>query len=140
MLLPPIRLYKKQKRGLELVSLSHFLHCFSRKIFLLVYSITWPNSIVWLPLLLEILYYMCTLRCLINVGGRLLIFRFFTDSPQLIRTLRLLVFKECWSTKYFSVAEWVFLVYGILFFQFRRTWLFYNVLFCNIWKFHWLFI
>ena len=38
----------------------HFAHSFSRKIFLMLYSINWPNFIVWLSLLLEILINMCT--------------------------------------------------------------------------------
>ena len=51
LLLPHIKLFFfKKKRGLELVSLPHFLHDFQRKIFLLLYSITWPNFNVWLPL------------------------------------------------------------------------------------------
>ena len=41
--------------GLELISQSHFAHAFSRKLFLLLYSITWSNFIVWLLLLLEII-------------------------------------------------------------------------------------
>ena len=48
-------LLPQNKRGLELISLSHFLHDFSRKIFLTLYSINWPNFIAWLPLLQEIL-------------------------------------------------------------------------------------
>ena len=40
---------------MELVSLPHFLHNFWRKIFLLLYSINWPNFIIQLPLLCEIL-------------------------------------------------------------------------------------
>ena len=43
-----------KKRGLELVSLPHFLHNFWRKIFLFLYSIKWQNFIVSLPLLCEI--------------------------------------------------------------------------------------
>ena len=50
---------KKKKRGLELISLPHFLHYFWRKIFLLVHSITGQNFIVWLHLLREILGNMC---------------------------------------------------------------------------------
>ena len=50
--------FLKNKRGLELVFLPHFLRNFGRKIFLL-YSITWPNFNVWLPLLREILGNMC---------------------------------------------------------------------------------
>ena len=57
-LLLPIRLFQKINRGLELVSLPHFLDNFWRKIFLL-YSINWPSFIVWLPLLREILGNMC---------------------------------------------------------------------------------
>ena len=55
LLLPQIKLFKKTKRGLELVSLPHFLHDFWRKIFPLLYTITWPNFNVWLLLVHEIL-------------------------------------------------------------------------------------
>ena len=51
---------KKTNRGRELVSLPHFLHDFWRRMFLLLYSINWPNFIVWLPLIREILGNMCT--------------------------------------------------------------------------------
>ena len=50
-----MKLFLKIKKGLELVSLPHFLHNFWREIFLLLYSIYLPNFIVWLPLLCEIL-------------------------------------------------------------------------------------
>ena len=59
LLLPYIKLLKETKRGLELVSLSHFPDNFWRKIFVLLYFITWPNFIVWSPLLCEILSNMC---------------------------------------------------------------------------------
>ena len=55
MLLPHIRFIQKIKKGLELVSLSHFLHSFLMKIFLLLYSFNWPSFIVLLLLLNEIL-------------------------------------------------------------------------------------
>ena len=42
---------KKTKTGQEVVSLPHFLNDFWRKIFILLYSINWPNFIIWLPLL-----------------------------------------------------------------------------------------
>ena len=62
MLLPHIKLFWKIKRGLVIVSLPHFPHNFWRKIFLL--PIDWPNFIVWLPLLCEILDNMCiTIVC-----------------------------------------------------------------------------
>ena len=59
MLLSHIRHFLKIKRGLELISLPHFLHNFWRKIFSLLYSINWPRFIAWLLLLCEILGNMC---------------------------------------------------------------------------------
>ena len=53
-----LNFFKKWK-GLELVSLPHFLHNLWRKIFILLYSINWPNCIVWLPLLCGILDNIC---------------------------------------------------------------------------------
>ena len=52
---PHFKLLKEIKRGLELVFLPHFLLNLKRKIFVLLYFINWPNFIVWLPLLCEIL-------------------------------------------------------------------------------------
>ena len=46
------------KKGLGIVSPSHFVYEFSRKMFLMLYFINWPNFIAWLPLLLEILVNM----------------------------------------------------------------------------------
>ena len=45
--------------GLGLASLPNFECDFSRKIFLMLYSINWPNLIDSLPLILEILGNMC---------------------------------------------------------------------------------
>ena len=42
------------QKGLGLVSPPHFRYDFSRKIFLMLYSINWPNFTAWLFLLLEI--------------------------------------------------------------------------------------
>ena len=47
------------EKGLGLVIPPHFVYDLSRKRFLMLYSSNWPNSIVWLPLLLEILGNMC---------------------------------------------------------------------------------
>ena len=44
---------------MKLVSQPYFPHDFCRKIFLLLYSIKWPNVIAWLPLLREVLGNMC---------------------------------------------------------------------------------
>ena len=46
-------------KGLGIVSPAYFVYDFSTKMFLMLYSINWPNFIVWLPLLLEILGNMC---------------------------------------------------------------------------------
>ena len=51
------------EKGMGLVFPPHFVDDFSRKMFLL-YSINWPNFIVWLPLVLKILGNMCiTIVC-----------------------------------------------------------------------------
>ena len=46
------------EKGLWIASPPHFVYDFSRKIFLKLYSINWPNFIAWLALLLEILMNM----------------------------------------------------------------------------------
>ena len=46
------------EKGLGIVSPSHFMNDFSRKIFML-YSRNWPDFIVWLPLFLETFGNMC---------------------------------------------------------------------------------
>ena len=52
------------EKGLRLVSPPHFVDDFPRKMLLVLHSINWPNFIVWLPLLLEILGNMCiTIVC-----------------------------------------------------------------------------
>ena len=47
------------KIDLAIVSPPYFVYDSSRKMFLKLYSINWPNFITWLPLLLEILFEMC---------------------------------------------------------------------------------
>ena len=53
--------FSKSKKNLELVALSDFLHDFSRKIFLSLHPVNWPNAIVWLSLVREILGNICTI-------------------------------------------------------------------------------
>ena len=48
-----IKAFSKNKKRLEPVSLSHFLHDFSKTIFLTLYSTKWSNFIASLPLLLD---------------------------------------------------------------------------------------
>ena len=47
------------EKGLGLVSPRHFVYDFLRKVFLMLHSIKWPNSVVWLPLLLQTIGNMC---------------------------------------------------------------------------------
>ena len=47
------------KKSLGLVSPRDFVHDFSRKTFLILYSVNWSNFIVWLPFLLEISGNLC---------------------------------------------------------------------------------
>ena len=47
------------EKGLGIVSPPHFVYDFSRKMFLMLHFINWPNFIVWFSLLLEILGNMC---------------------------------------------------------------------------------
>ena len=51
--------FLKEKRGLKLVSLPHFLHNFWRKMFITLYFINWSNFVARLLLLLETLDIMC---------------------------------------------------------------------------------
>ena len=46
-------------KGQRIVLASYFVHDYSRKMFLMLYSINWSNFIVWLPLLLEIMDSIC---------------------------------------------------------------------------------
>ena len=48
------------EKDLGIVSPPHFVYHFPRKMFIILYSINWPNFIVSLPLLLEILSNICT--------------------------------------------------------------------------------
>ena len=60
MLSPHVKLFQNIKRGLKLVSLPHFPHNFwKKKMFLLLYSINWSNSILYLFLLCEMLGNTC---------------------------------------------------------------------------------
>ena len=57
-------------KGLGIVSPAHFVYDFSTKMFLMLYSINWPNFIAWSPLLLEILGNMCiAIVCQVATSG-----------------------------------------------------------------------
>ena len=51
--------FSSPEKGLELVFPPYFVYDFSRKMFLMSYSINWPNFINSLLLVLEILGNMC---------------------------------------------------------------------------------
>ena len=65
------------EKGLGIVSAPHFVDAFSRKMFLMLCSINWPNFIVRFPLLLKILgnmyiAFICFLGCdIINLTLKL---------------------------------------------------------------------
>ena len=67
---------------MELIYLSHFLYNFLIKIFLTLYSINWPNLIVWLFLFREILGNVCIIiafyPALKNIFHHF--FKFFTEE------------------------------------------------------------
>ena len=46
-------------RHAGIVSPPHFKNDFSRKMVLMLYSINWPNFVIWFPLFVEILAKMC---------------------------------------------------------------------------------
>ena len=52
---PSYKAFLKNNKRCGISPLPHFLYDFWRKMFLWLYSITWPDFNVWLPLLLEIL-------------------------------------------------------------------------------------
>ena len=47
------------EKSVGMVSPAHFVYDFSGKMTFMLHSITWPNFIVLLPFLLDILGYMC---------------------------------------------------------------------------------
>ena len=79
MLLPHINLFQKTKRGLEQVSLSHFLHDSLINKFILLYTNAWPNFIAWLPLFCEILH---NCNCLLTRFWTLELIISFLTKPK----------------------------------------------------------
>ena len=92
---------------MELVSLLHFPHNFWRKIFFLLCSINWPNFIVWLTLLCEILGKMCNaIVCkpgcnVMNFEVNLIFLTLFFlhDQKVLTKTLNILRTKRAFKMK-----------------------------------------
>ena len=103
------------KKGLALLSPPLFLHHFSRKIFLMFYSINWPNFTVWLPLFLVTssnmgIIIVCSLVCdvinfKIDLSFLIKLFSYMTEKPE--EKIYVLEKKELskWNKKHF----WLFL-------------------------------
>ena len=108
MLLPYVKFFKKQKRGLELVFLRYFLHAFWRKIFRTLYFINWLNSIAWLSLLFEILGDTCTviICCLVcgvikfEINHCVLTMPFFYLTKSQHKNVKILRTKRGFTKKY----------------------------------------
>ena len=115
-----IKFFWKIIRGLELVFLPHFQYSFWRKIFLLLCSINWPNFIVWLPLLCEILDNMsianvCIAGCdVINFEVNLifLIKPFFLNNQNVVQNLKtkskifFIIFKGLSVKQIIQIGRW----------------------------------
>ena len=98
------------EKSLGLISPSHFVYIILRKYFLNLYSIKWPNFIIWLPVRLEILGNMCTVIIWFPVGGiinfetslSLLIWFFsFMTNLNIVRKKKFLR----WIWKYFFIFK-----------------------------------
>ena len=61
-----MRIFDILGKGLGIVSPAHIVYDFSKKIFLMLYFINWPNVIVCFPLLLEILGNILYCNCLLT--------------------------------------------------------------------------
>ena len=94
------------------------MHNFRRKIFLLLYSTTWPNFIVWLPLLREILHNMCDVTVylpgcdVINFEINLvfLIKLFFLMAKMSTQDLNVLRMRRAFTMKknaFFIIFKWL---------------------------------
>ena len=106
-------------KGLGIVSLPHFMYDFSRKIFLMLYSINCPSFIVWVPLLLETLGNMCISivcfpgRNVTNFGiGLIFLIKPFPYMTEKVKTKILIPWgqKELlrWNKKRFSKTKIIF--------------------------------
>ena len=71
------------EKGLGIVSPPHFENYFSRKNFLMLNSINWPNFIIWLPVLFEVLA---------NIYCNCLLFRYINFEINLIFLIKLFLY------------------------------------------------
>ena len=117
-----LSLFKKKKRsGTSL--LPHFLHNFWRNIFLLLYSINWPNFIVWLHLLCDRYWVTCALQLFVNQVvtswflklksnphlPKLFIIICFNHSPsKMMKNALYFILKALFVLKIFKFLSWLF--------------------------------
>ena len=89
------------EKSLGIVSPSHFVHDLLRKMFLMLYSINWPNFIVWLFLLVEILVNMCTgIRPVIKENTVLVVAAHQNNIPTIlwcVMSMKLNIGNELWK-------------------------------------------
>ena len=97
------------KKGLQIVSPSHLLYDYSRKIFLMLYSINRPNFIVWFPLLPKISPYMsivtvcfpvCDIKIL-KLPFLIMLFSYITKSQNKYLNISRTKTTLRWNRKYF---------------------------------------
>ena len=107
--------FQKIKRRLELASLPHDLW---RKIFLLLYSINWPNLTVWLPLLCEIFGKCIVIICKLSSG----VMNFEVKLIFLIKPFSLYMTKKSWQKlKYLEKEKSFWDEIKIIFHNFLRA-------------------
>ena len=125
------------EKGLELVSPPHFVHDFSRIIFLMLYSVNRPNFNPWLPLFLEILVSRCIVIIPVPVDDFI---NFEIKQSFLIKPFSYMIKQlgqkfECLKNKEISIFKG---------FSIARNWLRhgsrYNIVFMNIFLFSKLFL
>ena len=121
-------------KGLGLASSPHFVYYFPSKIFMLYFK-NWPNFIVWLPLLLEILVNIfiviisCPVCNITNFGINLsfidLFFYTTKTSEQKCKYLKTKKELSTWNKRHFLETESpTFIILSFLFFYFYYFWLF----------------
>ena len=97
------------KKGMRLASPPHFVDDFIWKMFLIFYSNTsWD---IWQYVYCNYLFssYVTSQTLKFTLVSLSVCFLIWSKNPPvLIRSPRLLNFKEWWSTKFFSVAKWVY--------------------------------
>ena len=92
------------EKGLGIVSPPHFVKDFSRKMFLKLYSLNWPDFTLWLSLLLEILNNICiAISVLLWIKLTFIIKPFFYMTKKPRQKLNILRTKRAFKMKQFFI-------------------------------------